>query len=89
MEQQQGIVYPLELFSTENMVRLSATCNTVSEANERKELQIIRAGQQERALAYYSEQVELFEETAVYESTHGGVRGRGSNPPTYSIILFC
>jgi hypothetical protein len=25
-------------------------------------------------------------ETAVYESTHGGVRGRGSNPPTYSIF---
>ena len=24
-------------------------------------------------------------ETAVYESMPGGVRGRGSNPPTYSI----
>lgn len=23
----------------------------------------------------------------MYESTHGGVRGRGSNPPTYSIIV--
>lgn len=50
MEQQQGIVYQLDLFSTENTVRPSATCNTVSEANERQELQIIRAGQQERAL---------------------------------------
>ena len=26
-------------------------------------------------------------ETAVYVCTHGGVRGRGSNPPTYSIEL--
>lgn len=26
-------------------------------------------------------------ETAVYESTHGGVRGRGSNPSTYSIKI--
>jgi hypothetical protein len=32
--------------------------------------------------------VNQFKETAVYESTHGGVRGRGSNPPTYSICAL-
>ena len=31
------------------------------------------------------QQVNQFKETAVCESMHGGVRGRGSNPPTYSI----
>ena len=30
--------------------------------------------------------VQQFKETAVCESMHGGVRGRGSNPPTYSIV---
>ena len=30
--------------------------------------------------------VKPLKETAVCESMHGGVRGRGSNPPTYSIV---
>jgi hypothetical protein len=31
------------------------------------------------------QEVKQLKETAVCESMHGGVRGRGSNPPTYSI----
>ncbi|PLB86391.1 hypothetical protein C0T31_05555, partial [Dysgonamonadaceae bacterium] len=31
-------------------------------------------------------EVKQLKETAVCESMHGGVRGRGSNPPTYSIV---
>ncbi|MDR0796097.1 MAG: hypothetical protein LBE79_08635, partial [Tannerella sp.] len=30
--------------------------------------------------------IQPFTKIAVYESTHGGVRGRGSNPPTYSML---
>ena len=32
-------------------------------------------------------EVKQLKETAVCESMHGGVRGRGSNPPTYSIVM--
>ncbi len=55
MKQQQGIAYQLDLFpldgSNPKAVRHSENCEAVSGANERKELQVNEAGQQERALA--------------------------------------
>ncbi|MBK7098595.1 MAG: hypothetical protein IPH58_09860 [Sphingobacteriales bacterium] len=76
-----------------------ATSETVCGAWAIKALQVKEAGEQERALTQYLMGVILFiqshiklqevkqlKETAVCESMHGGVRGRGSNPPTYSII---
>lgn len=55
MEQQQVIAYQLDLFPINgdrlNAVCPSESCETVSGANERKELQINGAGKQERALA--------------------------------------
>ena len=48
-------------------------------------LQLKEAGEQERALTDDLREVKQLKETAVCESMPGGVRGRGSNPPTYSI----
>lgn len=58
MERQQGIAYQTELFplngDNPNAIRHLASCEAVSGANERKELQIPQAGQQERALTHYN-----------------------------------
>ncbi len=56
----------------------------VNQANARKAMQLNRAGQQGQALTknliFY---VQKLTETAKCESMLGGVRGRGSNSPTY------
>jgi group II intron reverse transcriptase/maturase len=53
MERQQGIVYQLDLFAQTSLeaIRPSHHRDTVIEADDRKELQVRRAGEQERALA--------------------------------------
>jgi RNA-directed DNA polymerase len=53
MEQQQGRVYQLDLFSTtdQDTLRLSHNREVVSGAEDRKELQVKGTGKQERALA--------------------------------------
>ena len=53
MERQQGIVYQLDLFqqAKEEVIRPSHNRDTVSEADDRKELQVKGAGEQKRALA--------------------------------------
>jgi group II intron reverse transcriptase/maturase len=53
MEQQQGIVYQLDLFqqAREETIRPSHNRDTVSGADDRKELQVKGAGEQKRALA--------------------------------------
>ena len=101
MAQPQEITYQLDLFKgqVEEVIRPFATSETVCGAWAIKALQVKEAGEQERALTQYLMGVILFiqshiklqevkqlKETAVCESMHGGVRGRGSNPPTYSII---
>ena len=53
-----------------------------------KVLQLKEAGEQERALTDDLREVKQLKETAVCESMPGGVRGRGSNPPTYSIAEY-
>ncbi|MBK7097834.1 MAG: hypothetical protein IPH58_05155 [Sphingobacteriales bacterium] len=100
MAQPQEITYQLDLFKgqVEEVIRPFATSETVCGAWAIKALQV-KEGEQERALTQYLMGVILFiqshiklqevkqlKETAVCESMHGGVRGRGSNPPTYSII---
>ncbi|MBK7098053.1 MAG: hypothetical protein IPH58_06485 [Sphingobacteriales bacterium] len=103
MAQPQEITYQLDLFKgqVEEVIRPFATSETVCGAWAIKALQVKEAGEQERALTQYLMGVILFiqshiklqevkqlKETAVCESMHGGVRGRGSNPPTYSIYTF-
>jgi RNA-directed DNA polymerase len=53
MERQQGIVYQLDLFqqTREETIRPSHHRDTVSEAEDRRELQVKGAGEQKRALA--------------------------------------
>lgn len=53
MEQQQGIVYQMDLFqqTREETTRPSHNRDTVSRADDRKELQVKGAGEQKRALA--------------------------------------
>jgi len=53
MKQQQGKEYQLDLFDTtiQDSLCHSPNCETVSEADERKEFQVTGAGEQERALA--------------------------------------
>ena len=84
MEQKQVIAHQLELFDIngEVVVYHFPKREVVSGTQRIKDLQINTAGKQERALVW---NIQPSTKTAVYESTHGGVRGRGSNPPTYSI----
>ena len=53
MERQQGIAYQLDLFdqTSPEAIRPSHNRDTVSEADDRKELQVKGAGEQKRALA--------------------------------------
>ena len=59
MERQQGIVYQLDLFdqTSPEAIRPSHTRDTVSEADDRKELQVKGAGERKRALAMHLMQV--------------------------------
>jgi group II intron reverse transcriptase/maturase len=59
MERQQGIVYQLDLFAQTSLeaIRPSHTRDTVSEADDRKELQVKGAGERKRALAMHLMQV--------------------------------
>ncbi len=88
MEQQQVIMYQYDLFDSmgQDVIRPFAGSEAVSGAQPTKALQEKGAGEQERALTHDLREVKQLKETAVCESMHGGVRGRGSNPPTYSII---
>ena len=101
MVQQQAITYQYDLFDSkgQDVIRSFVGSEAVSGAQAIKALQVKEAGEQERALTQYLMGVILFiqshiklqevkqlKETAVCESMHGGVRGRGSNPPTYSIM---
>lgn len=89
MEQQQDIAYQMDLFQeqVQGAIRPSDNRETVCGAKDRKALQVKRAGEQERTLTVnLLRTVKQFKETAVYESMPGGMRGRGSNPPTYSIM---
>ena len=54
----------------------------VNQAKAGKAKQVNKEGEQGRTL---TEKVKLLTETAKCESMLGGVRGRGSNSPTYSI----
>jgi len=85
MEPQQEIAYQLDLFTeqTGSAVRPSDKCEDVDQTKARQARQINKEGKQGRALT--SNEVKTLTETATCESMRGGMRGRGSNPPTYSI----
>ena len=86
MKRQQVTEYQLDLFSVvgEDSVCPYVNSEVVNEAIPLKASQVKEAGEQKRALV--QREVKQLKETAVCESMHGGVRGRGSNPPTYSIV---
>ena len=90
MAQQQEITYQYDLFNQvgQEVIRLFPDSKTVCGAMGTKALQVKEAGEQERALTDDLREVKQLKETAVCESMPGGVRGRGSNPPTYSINYF-
>ena len=85
MKCQQEIAYQLDLFAEQrkHAVCPSDNCKDVNQAKSGQERQVNKEGQQGRAL---TKKVKLLTETAKCESMLGGVRGRGSNPPTYSIM---
>ncbi|MBK7099670.1 MAG: hypothetical protein IPH58_16920 [Sphingobacteriales bacterium] len=101
MAQPQEITYQLDLFKgqVEEVIRPFATSETVCGAWAIKALQVKKAGEQERALTQYLMGVILFIQSHIKlqevkqlkkppcaRACTGGVRGRGSNPPTYSIM---
>jgi len=83
MEQQQAITYQYDLFDSkgQDVIRSFVGSEAVSGAQAIKALQVKEAGEQERALTHDLREVKQLKETVVCESMHGGVRGRGSNPP--------